>query len=112
MAGKGQNNSYEYTSDKQVWADVIKDFAEMFKPVVDSFVKEKKRYIQEVIAPPPKIANGAFHPSRFLGRSFRARSIPRIRSRDTSAKSVPLGKYHRIKPLTFSFAPRSDDVYG
>jgi hypothetical protein len=59
-----------------------------------------------------KTSNGVFHLRRFLGRLFSASSIAWIADADIVLKSVFFGRYQRMRPLVFSFVPRSHGWYG
>jgi aldehyde:ferredoxin oxidoreductase len=55
---------------------------------------------------------GILNPRHFLGRWFKVDSMYIICSSDSLLKSIPFGKYQRIKPLVFSLVPRSHEWYG
>jgi len=55
---------------------------------------------------------GCLNPKHFLGRLFIRLIAKCILSSVTRLKSVPLGTYCLRSPLLFSFAPRSQELYG
>jgi hypothetical protein len=72
-------------------------------------------YIQCVSATPVNSLNtwyGVFQPNRFLGLLFRRYSTYRISSSVIVLKSVFLEKNLLIRPLRFSFDPRSHELYA
>lgn len=58
------------------------------------------------------ISAGVFQPSVFLGLAFRAAATAARSSAPWRARSVPLGKYWRKRPLVFSLVARCQGLCG